>query len=204
MRKDSLETKRLLVDAAEKLFAEQGVDNVKMVDVSQAAGQKNRNAAQYHFGSRAGLITAVLNKHGRDISADRRHRLARVVQQPCHDLQDLVAALVLPISQHVRHAENGRTYLMLNRQLINNDDHIKLVWGRMNNFDDVLQLQQMMTAKIPAHAKPVIHAKMVLIQSMLFNGLASFYDLSTQQDDSTFVATLCSSIVAVLTCDVNS
>jgi AcrR family transcriptional regulator len=33
-----------MVDAAEALFAEHGVDNVTMLDIARAAGQGNRNA----------------------------------------------------------------------------------------------------------------------------------------------------------------
>ena len=73
-RKDGLETKRRLVDTAERLFAEQGVEQVTLVDVSREAGQKNRNAAQYHFGDRVGLINAVLDKHS-DMITQRRQLL---------------------------------------------------------------------------------------------------------------------------------
>ena len=62
-RKDTLATRRHMIDAAESLFAEHGVDNVTMLDIARAAGQKNRNAPQYHFGDKAGIINAVLDKH---------------------------------------------------------------------------------------------------------------------------------------------
>lgn len=49
---------RLLV-AAERLVAERGVD-VPLREVALAAGQRNNSAVHYHFGSREGLLEAVL------------------------------------------------------------------------------------------------------------------------------------------------
>ncbi len=48
-----------LLDAAERLVAERGVD-VPLREVALAAGQRNNSAVHYHFGSREGLLEAVL------------------------------------------------------------------------------------------------------------------------------------------------
>src|SRR6516225_8182566 len=49
-----------LILAAERLFAERGIEGVALRQVNQAANQKNMSAAHYHFGSRDGLVNAVL------------------------------------------------------------------------------------------------------------------------------------------------
>jgi len=54
-----------LVAAAETLFAGAGVDAVSLREINAAAGAGNAIAIQYHFGDRAGLLRAVLAKHGR-------------------------------------------------------------------------------------------------------------------------------------------
>lgn len=48
-----------LLEAAERLVAERGVD-VPLREVAVAAGQRNNSAVHYHFGSREGLLEAVL------------------------------------------------------------------------------------------------------------------------------------------------
>ena len=48
------------IDAAEALFAERGLDGVTTREILDAAGQKNQSALQYHFGSREGLILALV------------------------------------------------------------------------------------------------------------------------------------------------
>ena len=46
--------------AAEKLIAENGVENVSISDIVNVAKQKNQSALQYHFTNLNGLIDAIL------------------------------------------------------------------------------------------------------------------------------------------------
>jgi AcrR family transcriptional regulator len=202
-RKDGLETKRRLVDTAERLFAEQGVEQVKLVDVSREAGQKNRNAAQYHFGDRVGLINAVLDKHSTIIAEQRRAMLDHLEQQGEITLRELVEAQVLPIASHVQAHPNGLAYLMLNRQLINSSEHAGLSMQRMDEIPEVRRLQRLMRPFLAPIGASSLQAKMILLRCMLFNGLANFYDLTPNEDSSCFVRTLCAGMVAVLLADPN-
>ena len=59
MRKDTQETRRRIIDTAERLFAERGVEITSLVEIAKAAGQKNRSALQYHFTNKEGLLNAV-------------------------------------------------------------------------------------------------------------------------------------------------
>ncbi len=49
--------------AAEQLFAEHGVDGARTRDITERAGQANSSALHYHFGSRDGLLRAILAEH---------------------------------------------------------------------------------------------------------------------------------------------
>jgi AcrR family transcriptional regulator len=49
-----------MVDAAERLMAERGIAAVSLREVQDAAEQRNKSAAHYHFGSREGLIRAII------------------------------------------------------------------------------------------------------------------------------------------------
>lgn len=70
-------------------------------EVQSMAGQKNKSAAQYHFGSREGLIEAVLTSRMADVGERRRELLDRIdaAADPA-ELRDLVEALVLPVAEH--------------------------------------------------------------------------------------------------------
>lgn len=52
-------TRAMLIDAAERLFGDCGIDGVGLRAISEAAGQKNTNAVQYHFGDKIGLLTQI-------------------------------------------------------------------------------------------------------------------------------------------------
>ncbi|MGW2181774.1 TetR/AcrR family transcriptional regulator [Streptomyces sp. NPDC001732] len=64
-------TREKLIRAAEEVFAAQGPDGAQLRDVVRLAGQANPSAVQYHFGSRAGLLDAVM--------AGRQARTERVL-----------------------------------------------------------------------------------------------------------------------------
>jgi AcrR family transcriptional regulator len=88
-------TREALIETAERLFAEQGIETVSLRDVSKAAGQRNHSAAQYHFGDRAGLVAAVYEHRMRHVN-ERRHAMLELADRD--DLRALVAAIVEPLA----------------------------------------------------------------------------------------------------------
>jgi AcrR family transcriptional regulator len=88
-------TRVRLIETAEELFAERGLEGVSLRDVCAAAGQRNHSAAQYHFGSRAGLILAVFEHRMTEVNA-RRHALLDLAADD--DVTALVGALVRPLT----------------------------------------------------------------------------------------------------------
>ncbi len=60
-----------LLDTAEQLFADKGVDHVSLRQIVQASEQKNAAALQYHFGSRAQLVTEVLQRRRAHVNTTR-------------------------------------------------------------------------------------------------------------------------------------
>jgi AcrR family transcriptional regulator len=91
-----------LIEAAERLFAERGIESVSLRDISVAAGQRNHSAAQYHFGDRAGLVAAVF-EHRMRVVNERRHRLLDELEASASagDLGRIVEATVRPLIEVV-------------------------------------------------------------------------------------------------------
>jgi AcrR family transcriptional regulator len=95
-----------LLDTAERLFAERGIEAVSLRDVSAAAGQRNHSAAQYHFGDRRGLVAAVFERRMREVSERRHARLdALAATGDDLDVEALVAAIVIPLTEVVSESE---------------------------------------------------------------------------------------------------
>lgn len=55
------ETRILLIEAAERLFAQRGFEAVTVADIRSAAGQRNASVVNYHFGSKENLLRAILD-----------------------------------------------------------------------------------------------------------------------------------------------
>jgi AcrR family transcriptional regulator len=88
-----------LLDAAERLFAERGIEAVSLRDVSAAAGQRNHSAAQYHFGDRRGLVAAVFERRMGPVN-DRRHAMLDELAD-VDDARAIVATMVVPLTEIV-------------------------------------------------------------------------------------------------------
>ncbi|MFI8917044.1 TetR/AcrR family transcriptional regulator [Streptomyces sp. NPDC053513] len=106
------ETREKLIRAAEEVFAAQGVDGAQLRDVVARAGQANPSAVQYHFGSRAGLLDAVMA--GRQARTEQV--LAPLLDDAGDDLRQLVAALVTAEAGELR-TDRGRRCLRISAQL---------------------------------------------------------------------------------------
>jgi AcrR family transcriptional regulator len=98
-----------LLDATERLIGEHGVNGVSVRAIN-AAADSNVAAAHYHFGSKAALVAAALERRMGPLAA---HRLAmledlgRMRRPPVHRI---VEALVLPLARFCD-SEDGRYYV---------------------------------------------------------------------------------------------
>ena len=103
-----------LISAAERLFAERGIDSVSLREINREAGQRNSSSLQYHFGDRSALLRAVIDKHRADTEPRRHVLLDQYEAEGLHDLHALAAALVLPLAAKLADPDGGRDYLQIN------------------------------------------------------------------------------------------
>ena len=113
------DTKGALVDAAERLFAEHGVDGVSLREINRASGAKNAIAVQYHFTDRSGVLKAVLAKHAPAVEAARHALLDEYDAGGEQDLRALAAALVRPLAGKLSDPDGGREYLQILADVLN-------------------------------------------------------------------------------------
>ncbi len=66
-----------LLDAAERLFAEQGIAPVSDRKVAEAAGNSNHSAVGYYFEGRRGLLSALVARHAEPLEERRLALFAR-------------------------------------------------------------------------------------------------------------------------------
>lgn len=71
-------TKDLLLDAAQRLFARDGVRETRIRDINELAGQRNPSALHYHFGTREALLEAILARYQRAVDVEVSAALDRL------------------------------------------------------------------------------------------------------------------------------
>jgi AcrR family transcriptional regulator len=132
---DSQRGEARIIDAAETLFAERGLDGVTTREILDAAGQKNQSALQYHFGSREGLILALLADRFARIDK-RRMELFSATKRPGKlDLRAYVEALVLPLAEEVRTRQGGDAFIRVLAQLVHRPGFDALAITRAAKFE---------------------------------------------------------------------
>ena len=85
-----------LLDAAERLVGERGVDAVSLRAIIAEAGSYVA-AAHYHFGSKEALVRAVLDRRMAVLAEQRLTQLDAIVGEPSPALRDVVAVFVRPL-----------------------------------------------------------------------------------------------------------
>lgn len=158
-----------LLDAAEKLIAEQGVDRVSLRDIAKHAGQRNNSAVAYHFGGRAELMEQVFVRRLDMINVRRAALLATMdAEGRGSDLRSLVDAVLAPLVEHMREAGTGSTWASFMTRALPSlaVDSTGSALHRELGSRTVAQLSH-----LPA---PVAHARLRLAFSMAVASLAAW------------------------------
>jgi AcrR family transcriptional regulator len=113
----SAQTRDRFIEAAQRLYAERSIDSVSLNEITVAAGQKNRNALQYHFGNRDGLLQAIIDKHALPASELRRRHLAALSGSGCSYAHAAAQALVMPLAEYIESNPDGIHYIKVLSQL---------------------------------------------------------------------------------------
>jgi AcrR family transcriptional regulator len=110
-------TRDKLLDAATRLFAERGIDNVSIAEIVRAAGQRNASAVHYHFGNRNEVLRALLAQHVPAVH-DRRVELLEVARsKPPSDVRAAVEAVIRPLTELAQRGWRERAYLQIGAEL---------------------------------------------------------------------------------------
>ncbi len=104
----------LLLEVAERLFAESGVESVTLNRIVEESGQRNRSALNYHFGSRADIVTQLLIMRLSHVNQIRHRYLDRLEQRgQGGDVHAILTAAIRPLGEVIRHEPWGRHYVKI-------------------------------------------------------------------------------------------
>ena len=112
-RSNSAKTKSRLLDATERLFASRGFAGVTMRDVANRA-RTNIASAHYHYGSKEGMVMAMLKRRIEPINAQRfkylKDSLNSAGETPL-STREIFRALILPIANDQAKSANSKEIL---------------------------------------------------------------------------------------------
>ncbi|MCU1374870.1 MAG: hypothetical protein JWO68_2156 [Actinomycetia bacterium] len=108
-----------MIDAAERLIADRGIGNVSVRDITGAAGV-NTAAVNYHFGTKDGLLEAIVQRHA-DLFGNRRSELLHDVPDDELTLRLVVTALVVATAELAGDTENGGRMFLACKQRMHAD-----------------------------------------------------------------------------------
>jgi AcrR family transcriptional regulator len=118
-------SKEQIVLAAERLFAEHGIDGVSLRQIGQSAGNANNSAVQYHFGTKDNLIRAIFEYR---LPYLTRRRQLLVAERCPSSLRSWVECYLTPVLEQAEYP--GSWYLTFVTQL-HRWDQGRLLLGRI-------------------------------------------------------------------------
>ena len=150
----SARTRDQILDAAEELFAERGIDGPSLNEINARAGQRNKTSLQYHFGGRDGLVQAILARHGVPL---RRRREALHAELAASGTLDEVPALVslhvIPLAEYMTLGRSQRHYIEIWADLLGSPatrtEDIRHLLDDPVQTDTARRLVAIMTERMP-------------------------------------------------------
>lgn len=161
-----------LLQTAERLFAEHGVDAVSLRTISAEAGQRNNSALQYHFGSKEQLLQAILEYRMAPLDVRREQLIDNLRERGRHnDLDALVHALVLPYAELLGQPAADSYYLAMMAQLESQQRHDLTYRDARVRSRVLTEFNKMITAAL-ALTPSQWHLAYALVASTLLHTLA--------------------------------
>lgn len=120
-RTPTITTRERLVAAAERLFAEKGVVGASLRDITTAAGA-NLAAVNYHFGSKEGLLRAVLEARLGPINQSRLELLDQLEAKGKVTVESLLDAFIRPAVDPTM--KPSESFIQLMARIHHTDDQV--------------------------------------------------------------------------------
>lgn len=169
----SANTRELFICAAQNLYARRSIDSVSLSEITVAAGQKNRNALQYHFGNREGLLQAILDRHAGPVHELRRAYILEAKTTQWSSAEASARLLVMPIADYISTNPEAIHYVkVLSQMAALNSDLINPNNRSTINFQQENELNETMHAAF-SHLHPgEARRRLFLVVSITFHSIA--------------------------------
>ena len=163
-----------LILSAISLYAQKGIDGVSLREIGVSSGAKNSGVMQYHFGSKLGLLSAIMEKIV-------QHLLLLKAQNPpqeAEDIDTLVKQTVKNIATIVSVYDWGEDAVkVMSRMLMETSDDIRNIINRYFSEHSV-QLYQRISTFYPDVEPNKIKLRVLLALDCIIHGMSESKSLS--------------------------
>lgn len=129
-------TRERILDAAERLFAKRGFHGVSVRDITGAA-DVDVALANYHFGSKRGVLEAVFLRRAEDLNRERLALLDEVLQTRHPTLEQIIDAFTRPLlDRSTRGSPGWKSYFGLVAEINNSPEFGGVLMSRF--YDPVV------------------------------------------------------------------
>ncbi len=178
---NAAKTREKLVDAAVELYGNNSMDAVSLREIAVAAGQKNPNALQYHFGDRDGLLQAIVDKHSAHIGLLRDDFIRSAEHKEWSPGETAARCLVMPIVDYMNQTEEGVNFVKLVSQIAavyQNGTASGPAAGVQ--FPRTKSLEAVFNRALSAVSPREAQRRIYLVVTITFHTLADIYRISQQ------------------------
>lgn len=166
------ETRLRLLVAAERLFAERGLDAVSNRQISEAAGQSNNYAVGYHFGSRTELLRALLRLHVDRLDIIRRETLDAIGTEP--DLRDWLRCLIQPQMRYLGTSEGPSCFGRFWMAMATNPSTAPVLYTEAALSEPLTETLAGMYGALPDLPEETLRIRNLMTQNVLTTVFADF------------------------------
>jgi AcrR family transcriptional regulator len=158
-----------LLEAAERLIAERGLDATSVRAICAEAGA-NVAAVHYHYGSKDALVDAVLERRMAELTERRLAMLRPVAAESRPSPRAVVDALVRPLADFARDSDGpGRAYVRFLAAVHATDERDRIAVAFARQYDE---LAPVLARSLPDVAPALVAFRLDLMTTPLFHTLA--------------------------------
>ena len=162
-------TAERLLEAAERLVADRGLDATSVRAICAEAGA-NVAAVHYHYGSKDALVDAVLERRMAELTERRLAMLGPVAAESRPSPRAVVDALVRPLADFARDPDRpGRAYVRFLAAVHATDQRDRIAVAFAPQYDE---LAPVLARSLPDVAPALVAFRLDLMTTPLFDTLA--------------------------------
>ena len=158
-------TRELILDTAERLFAEQGIFATSSRRIAEVAGQGNNWVAGYHFGSKADLVRAITRRFTTEVERSRMRMLAGLDDSA--GLKELLGCLVRPWTDRFEALGPNSYFARVCAQAMNNPALRPIVVEEGSHSDSLEQTWEALDKYFPGQADLSTELRRGMLQHLI-------------------------------------